>query len=58
MMHIGWPQGIYLTIIMIATAIDLAKAGDNIPDRWATVVGTLLARPAALGLLYWGGFFG
>jgi hypothetical protein len=57
--HIGWPQGIYLTL----TAIGLLRTvyqqmgSRNAGDAVATVAGQFIATGLMVALLWWGGFF-
>ena len=56
-MHLGWPQAIYVTLILVSMGIALAKFGE--PKRSTYGFGEVIVGPAlAFGLLYWGGFFG
>ena len=52
---IGWPQGIYLAILLLSLGIIAGKHGETYrANFWVSGATTLLI----LGLLTWGGFFG
>lgn len=55
-MHIGWPQGILLTMMLIGEGISLSKYGQKKQDSY-DIIDVLVAPLIMLGLLYWGGFF-
>ncbi len=56
-MNIGWPQAIYLALVMLGIGLELARHGEaKKPGRhnaWATMIGSAIV----LLLLWWGGFF-
>ena len=54
-MILHWPQITYLTIVLLGSGLRLAKNGEM--ER-ISGVGTLIAVPFILWLLYEGGFFG
>jgi hypothetical protein len=54
--NVGWPEGIYLVLLILTLGYTLAKDGQPKNDKysfWATT----LSAGLVLGLLYWGGFF-
>lgn len=55
MIHVGWPQGIYLAIGFLSLGIILAKDGE--PQKPYSIGRSLIAWAIVMPLLYWGGFF-
>jgi len=56
-MVVGWPQGIYLALVAMSIGVSLARFGQSKQGTYGWT--EMLVSPAiALGLLYWGGFFG
>ena len=54
--HIGWPQGIFLALILLSDLGALVNHGKPRNSNWdfnVSFAGTLVT----LILLYWGGFF-
>jgi hypothetical protein len=55
-MHIGWPQGILLWLLLVGVGLNLGRdgkpRGGNYSFFWSLVNAAVL-----LGLLLWGGFF-
>lgn len=54
-MVIGWPQGIYLVLMLMSLGVAIAKHGEVRPRYHGG--GSLIGTGVAIGLLYWGGFF-
>lgn len=55
--HLGWPQVIYLVLLLTGWGVTLARYGE--PHRGNYDFTDLVIAPAiAVSLLYWGGFFG
>lgn len=55
--HLGWPQVIYVVLLLMADGYVLARNGEPRTGNYSfgySIAGTALA----LSLLYWGGFFG
>lgn len=54
-MTIGWPQGIFLALIILSDGIALANHGEPKGNYnfFTSLVGTALT----VSLLWWGGFF-
>lgn len=53
--NIGWPEGIFLVLIMFSIAVRYANVGNPRPaDKWW---GPMLDLFVTVYLLYWGGFF-
>jgi len=56
-MNIGWPQAIYLALVILGIGLELARHGEaKKPARynaWTTMIGSVVV----LLLLWWGGFF-
>ncbi|NIK62600.1 hypothetical protein [Xanthomonas cannabis] len=56
-MNIGWPQALYLALLLIGLGIDISKHREmKKPERHNAIahfIGSLLICL----LLYWGGFF-
>lgn len=54
-MNIGWPEGIYLVILLIGFGWKVAKHGEPQDDHnwWASSIASVIV----LSLLWWGGFF-
>lgn len=56
-MNIGWPEGIFLALILLAIGKALARYGEpKKPDTY-DIVDVLIGAAIAFGLLWWGGFF-
>jgi hypothetical protein len=55
-MHIGWPQGIVLTLLFLEVCIHMSKNGE--PRGNYNAGARLFDAGLTVGLLYWGGFFG
>lgn len=54
-MHIGWPQGIMVVLLLLGTGSSIAKHGQpHDPYNGGMSFVSLLIT---LALLYWGGFF-
>lgn len=53
--HIGWPQGIYLSLLLIGLILSAKDHGKPRPNGnvWIQVTATIIVLP----LLIWGGFF-
>lgn len=56
-MMVGWPQGIYLALVLIGLGVAAAKHGQPKTGTYSFWV-SLPASAILLGLLAWGGFFG
>lgn len=56
-MSIGWPEGIFLGLILLGVGKAMALFGQ--PKKLDTydIVDVLVGPGIMLGLLYWGGFF-
>lgn len=54
-MHIGWPQGILLTLMIMSLGISIAKYGE--PQKGTYDSANILAPFILIALLWWGGFF-
>ena len=55
-MNIGWPEGIYLAFVLVATGWSIANHGKPRTGKQnglASILGGLIV----FGLLWWGGFF-
>lgn len=55
-MHIGWPQGIILGLMLLADGMALAKHGEPKESDY-NILASLAGTAIMVGLLYWGGFF-
>ena len=55
-MNIGWPEGIYIAIVIANLIVAAALDGEPKTGKHKFAV-TLLGSSLGLGLLYWGGFF-
>jgi len=56
-MNIGWPQGIYIAIVLLGLLITAAKDGEPMEGRYNFSLRFMLSI-CIFGLLWWGGFFG
>jgi hypothetical protein len=56
MIHIGWPQGIMITLLFLGLLIYAVKDGEPRTDKWKFSIKAVDVM-IILGLLYWGGFF-
>lgn len=58
-MHIGWPQAIFLALILFGAGHSAAKFGQQRTGSAAEydIVDVLISPALVIGLLYWGGFF-
>ena len=55
-LHIGYPQAIYVFLIIMSMSVALTRFGE--PKRGRYGFAEVIVAPAiVLGLLYWGGFF-
>lgn len=54
-MHIGWPQGIYLSLLLMDQGIYISKFGQRRTDTYGWI--NILVPWGVLYILYWGGFF-
>lgn len=58
MIHVGWPQGIWIVIVLVALVQSARRAERDNPS---TAARAMLARLVDVilvaALLYWGGFF-
>jgi hypothetical protein len=54
-LHMGWPQIIVVTLMLLSLGIAMARYGETKAETYNgyNFVGPILF----LGLLYWGGFF-
>jgi|GEM_PF-2581001 len=57
MIHLGWPQAIYLGLMMMGIGLSIARYGEQKRDRY-DLVDVAISPALICGLLYWGGFFG
>ncbi|MDT3557947.1 hypothetical protein ROV95_17775 [Stenotrophomonas maltophilia group sp. msm1] len=56
-MSIGWPQAIYLLLVLIGLGAEIARHGElKKPARHNAVTSFITVMLIGL-LLYWGGFF-
>ncbi|MEA9551732.1 hypothetical protein ABFU65_12010 [Xanthomonas campestris pv. raphani] len=56
-MNIGWPQALYLALLLIGLGIAISKHGEmKKPERHKAGT-TFVASMLVVLLLYWGGFF-
>lgn len=55
-MHIGWPQGIVLSLLLIHLGIYIAKHGEPRNEKY-NVLYAFISVILNLALLWWGGFF-
>lgn len=54
--HLGWPQVIYVTLLILADGYALAKNGEQRTGTYS-FGWSVLGSAIAISLLYWGGFF-
>lgn len=55
-MSIGWPQGIYLVLMLVSIGISIARYGQQKTDTY-DLTDIVLSPAIVTGILYWGGFF-
>jgi hypothetical protein len=55
-MNIGWPEGIYLTMVAVVLILTAFLHGTPRTDKWDFHL-SAWSYCVTLGLLYWGGFF-
>ena len=56
-MNFGWPQALYLALVMLGIGLDLARHGEPKKPARHNVWTTIVASALVLLLLWWGGFF-
>lgn len=58
-MNIGWPQAIFLALMLVSLGHDLSQHGKPMAPQAGTYSawGTIVAMVLSLALLWWGGFF-
>ena len=56
-LHIGWPQGIYLTLTLLGFWVIASKHGQPRTGRYDLASSSVLTA-CILAVLWWGGFFG
>jgi hypothetical protein len=55
-MNVGWPEGIYLALVLVSIGICVARFGEQKRDRY-DLTDVLVGPAISLSLLWWGGFF-
>jgi hypothetical protein len=56
MMHIGWPEGIWIGLVALRLIIYAAADGQPMKGTYKFSI-ALLGSAISFGLLFWGGFF-
>lgn len=56
-MSIGWPEGIYLTILILGVGVAIARFGEPKKRDTYDIADVLISPAIVLALLWWGGFF-
>lgn len=56
MLHVGWPQGIYIGMVCVALLVSAAADGKPRTGEHKFAL-SFVSYLLMFGLLYWGGFF-
>lgn len=56
-MNIGWPEGIFLALILLGMGKAMARFGETKKPDSYDMIDVLFGPALLLGLLWWGGFF-